>query len=273
MNKRQTFFEENGYWIESEPLFDGEELERFRSSMDDILAHKYASGRQPMKGRNFPDRSEPAGLIQINNAWWAGGGIRELSLSPRLGKIAAELLQVNGVCMWHDQLIYKPSQVDTAQNEGNVGWHQDWNYWQACDKPDLITAWVALDDVTKENGAMMVVPRSHRWGIVFDHKTRALDVEKQKEDFEIPAGETLDTVHCEMRAGCASFHHAITLHGSGPNLTERPRLGHAIHMVADHVRYTKSRGVSHSNLDVCPREEGALFRGEQHPVIWQDRAD
>jgi ectoine hydroxylase-related dioxygenase (phytanoyl-CoA dioxygenase family) len=120
---------------------------------------------------------------------------------------------------------------------------------------------------------MMVVPRSHKWGIVFDHSQRALDIDKQQEDFEIPEGEKLEIVPLEMKAGCASFHHAITLHGSGPNLTDRPRLGHAIHMVADHVRYTKTRGMSHSNLDVCPREEGDLFRGKQHQVIWQNDPD
>lgn len=266
---RREFFAKNGYWVEPNPLFSDDELVAYRQSMSNIMDHKYESGREPMLGRNWPEQTDSNGLVQINNAWWAGGVIRQLALNSRLGKIAVELLQVNGVCMWHDQLLYKPPRSKNVPDGGNVGWHQDWNYWRVCDEPDMITAWVALDDVIVENGAMMVVSGSHRWKQAIKPSDRTLDMEYTLSQVTIPKGEKLDIVYCELKAGCVSFHHAITLHGSGPNLTQKPRIGLAIHMVADHVRYTKTNGASHSNLKVCPREEGAFFRGEQHPVIWQ----
>ena len=174
---RHEFFVKNGYWVEPNPLFSNADLEVYQQSMMKIMDHRYESGREPMPGRNWPNRTDSNGLVQINNAWWAGGAIRQLALNSRLGKIASELLQVNGICMWHDQLLYKPPRSADAPTEGNVGWHQDWNYWRVCDKPDMITAWVALDDVSVENGAMMFVSGSHKWKQAIKASDRTLDME------------------------------------------------------------------------------------------------
>ena len=268
----EVFFESNGYWIEPKQLFSDQELTEYRQSMTHIMNHQYESGHEPMAGRNWPDRKDLCGLVQINNAWWAGGPICKLSLDSRIGKIATKLLRANGVCMWHDQLLYKPP-ARSKTLSGNIGWHQDWNYWQVCDRADLITAWVALSDVNIENGAMMVVPRSHRWGQSMKASERTMEMEKTASKVKIPKGEKWEIVHCELKAGSVSFHHAKTIHGSGPNQSTQPRLGLAIHMIADHVRYTTQGGHSHSNLKVCPRKEGDLFQGHQHPVIWQHSPD
>ena len=265
----QNFFENYGYWIESEPLFSSQDLAEYRQSMNDIMNHQYESGREPMAGRNWPAREDLQGMVQINNAWWAGGAISRLSLNRRIGQMAAQLLQVNGVYMWHDQLLYKPP-ARSRTLSGNIGWHQDWNYWQVCDHADLITAWVALNDVNTQNGAMMVIPGSHRWGQAMEASERTLEMDKTASEVKIPRGEKWEIVHCELQAGAVSFHHAKTIHGSGPNNSDQPRLGLAIHMVADHVRYTNQGIYSHSNLKVCPRKEGDLFRGHQHPVIWKN---
>ena len=50
----QNFFENYGYWIESEPLFSSQDLAEYRQSMNDIMNHQYESGREPMAGRNWP---------------------------------------------------------------------------------------------------------------------------------------------------------------------------------------------------------------------------
>ena len=94
---RREFFAKNGYWVEPNPLFSDDELVAYRQSMSNIMDHKYESGREPMLGRNWPEQTDSNGLVQINNAWWAGGVIRQLALNSRLGKIAVELLQENWI--------------------------------------------------------------------------------------------------------------------------------------------------------------------------------
>jgi ectoine hydroxylase-related dioxygenase (phytanoyl-CoA dioxygenase family) len=260
-------FDRNGFWITPEPIFSKHELERFTNSIRDVMTKKYESGRRPMAGRNFPRLTDPQGLIQISNIWWTGGAVKELTLDARPGKLATDLLACNGVVLWHDQLLYKPPLMDKEGRSGNVGFHQDWDYWQVCDRPDIVTASVALVDVSRDNGALMMAPGSHNWGSM-GFKVGELAVEENRHRIRDPEGRKAELVYCEMPAGSVSFHHCKTLHGSGPNHTDSPRICVSIHYLAEHVRYNASRGATHTNLQICPREDGELFRGDQHPVIF-----
>ena len=48
--------------------------------------------------------------------------MEQFATSPALGEIAAKLLGVEEIYLWHDQVLYKPGSSGAA---GNVGWHQD----------------------------------------------------------------------------------------------------------------------------------------------------
>src|SRR5207248_9994115 len=47
--------------------------------------------------------------------------------------------------------------IKEAQNPAFVSWHQDSTYW-GLDKPDVVTAWVALTPSNKANGTMEIIP-------------------------------------------------------------------------------------------------------------------
>jgi hypothetical protein len=261
------YFDRDGYWITPDPIFSKTEIDRFRKSIQGVMDKNYESGRRPMAGRNFPRMTDPQGLIQISNIWWTGGAIRELTLDARLGKLATELLGCEGVVLWHDQLLNKPPLEEQDRKSGNVGFHQDWDYWQVCDQPDIVTASVALVDVDRHNGAMMMAPGSHNWGCM-GFKVGDLAVQENTKRIHDPDGRQAELAYCEMPAGSVSFHHCKTLHGSGPNRTNSPRICMSIHYLGEHVRYDASRGASHTNLQIDPRNDGDLFRGEQHPVVY-----
>ena len=67
--------------------------------MTKIMNHKYESEREPMSGKNWLERTDSNGLVQINDTREAGGFTRQLALNSRLGKLASELLQSNGIFM------------------------------------------------------------------------------------------------------------------------------------------------------------------------------
>jgi hypothetical protein len=50
--------------------------------------------------------------------------------------------------------------IKEANNPGFVSWHQDSTYW-GLDKPDVVTAWVALTPSNRSNGAMGFIPGTH----------------------------------------------------------------------------------------------------------------
>ena len=100
-----------------------------------------------------------------------------------------------------------------------VEWHQDWAFYPHTND-DVLAVGVMLDDCTVENGAMLVLPGSHK-GPTYDHHADgafcgAID----------PARETIDftkAVPITGKAGSMSFHHVRAVHGSAQNISDRPR--------------------------------------------------
>ena len=90
-----------------------------------------------------------------------------------------------------------------------------------------MTAWLAISDVTKENGCMRMVPGSHKAPLV-EH------VDTYGEDNLLTRGQTVPnvdeaaTVAVPLKPGQLSLHHPRIVHGSGPNMSDRRRIGFAI---------------------------------------------
>lgn len=115
-------------------------------------------------------------------------------------------------------------------------YHQDSAYF-TIEPRSLVTCWIALDDVTLENGCLWVIPGSH-YGEVIDHSEpwhigNRLDMRVPNDKIDLTK-ETPIT----MSVGSCSFHHSKLLHRSGPNHTDRPRRGLAIHYMSSRSRWT-----------------------------------
>ena len=119
-------------------------------------------------------------------------------------------------------------------------YHQDSPYFKI-EPMALVTAWVALDDVTLDNGCMWVVPGSQRNGAL-DHSEPWKVGDRL--DMRIPdsAIDEAKSANGEqpvtMRAGGCSFHHSLILHRSGPNRTPHFRRGMATHYMTARSRWT-----------------------------------
>lgn len=97
-----------------------------------------------------------------------------------------------------------------------VEWHQDWAFYPHTND-DVLAVGVAIDDMTLENGCLMVVPGSHR-GPVLSHHENGYFVGAVS-----PEGMNERAVPIELPTGAISLHHARLLHGSAPNTSTRPR--------------------------------------------------
>ena len=105
-----------------------------------------------------------------------------------------------------------------AEDSGSpVEWHQDWAFYPHTND-DLLAVGVAIDDMTRENGCLMVIPGSHK-GKVYDHHQDGRFVGAvTEEDFDDGNAEPV-----EVSAGGISLHHVRALHGSLPNVSNKPR--------------------------------------------------
>ena len=133
--------------------------------------------------------------------------------------------------VWWVQLLGKPPADSEGAIPTNIGWHQDRRFWTRWKEgSELFTAWVALSDVTSESGPMRFARGSNRWGFMDQSDFYAQDHEEQREAIAVPDGETWEEVAAILPPGGASFHHNLTYHGSGPNLSTQMRRSLAIHL-------------------------------------------
>ena len=156
-----SFFQRNGYWI-APRLIDDSLIEQARDHIERLRRGEYEKGEAPLSNYR-PSGDEAKGLVKIDNGWWADSVMERFATSPILGQIAAALLAVPEIYLWHDQVLYKPGDSGAF---GNVGWHQDKGYWASASGTNMITAWVAFDDVDEENGCMRFVPGSITGGFL-----------------------------------------------------------------------------------------------------------
>jgi ectoine hydroxylase-related dioxygenase (phytanoyl-CoA dioxygenase family) len=117
-----------------------------------------------------------------------------------------------GAAVYRSMFFNKPA---AALSGGSfLAWHQDWNGGYNCDRPPLITIYLAIDKATKENGCMRLIPATHTRGVVPPEDLAAL-----AED---------DGVPLPLEAGEVVLLSPHLLHSSGMNRTARLAMGRRV---------------------------------------------
>jgi hypothetical protein len=167
------------------------------------------------------------------NLWREEPEFRRLVDDARFAGWARQALGATAVRVLEDNALSKD-----PRSGGELRWHQDYAYWPL-GQPNAVTIWVALDDVTADNGAVRMATGSHLLGerlpTVFGtgasyFAERRPSVVRPITD---PADAGLDVEVLELAAGEATMHHALTWHASGANTTDRPRRAAVVRYVAD----------------------------------------
>ena len=125
--------------------------------------------------------------------------------------------------------------IKEANNPAFVSWHQDSTYW-GLDRPDVVTAWIALTPSDKSNGAMGFIPGTHKKDQIPHRDTFArnnLLTRGQEVAVAVNEGEA---VTIELEPGEMSLHHVRLVHGSPPNPSDDRRIGFAIRYIPTTVR-------------------------------------
>ncbi|MGI4983972.1 MAG: phytanoyl-CoA dioxygenase family protein [Janthinobacterium lividum] len=100
-----------------------------------------------------------------------------------------------------------------------TGWHRDARYW-SFERDDLVSAWFALGDETENNGALWLIPGSHRP----DFASRSFDDAKFFRD-DLPENQDMirRAASPALAAGDVVFFHCNTLHAAGKNLSDQTK--------------------------------------------------
>jgi ectoine hydroxylase len=207
-------YDEQGFLV-CRGLFTPLELTTADAALVDILAGDNTDERLHREH----ERSGAIRQVYLTHRYCPG--FRELAHSP---KIVAPVRQILGqdFYIWHSKINVKDA------FEGTVWmWHQDYGYWTFDGvEPRLVSVMIYFDRATINNGSLMVVPGSHRWGnlehysdnITTSYKqwcirTDALRQHLKEEMIEHITGEPGDVL----------FFDCNLVHGSGHNMSPLPR--------------------------------------------------
>lgn len=263
-------FERDGF-MKGDIVLSDADVDRLREELDLVMSGN--SVKKPVLNRNLLDANEEYGMgfkmsnketvVQIVNIWMASDAFLQHAANPKICEDIAQLCNTDTLRIWHDQIQYKPPIVG-----GPTHWHQDHPAWPIIQPADLVSAWVALDDATVENGCMWMVPGSHRWG---DHGADLTNDDQfmpvHRHPSRLPDGAIVKAVPFEIKKGQVGYHHCLTWHGSPHNRSERKRRAIAVHYMPDHIRFEPTG--HHPMEPFIEVQAGERLEGDHFPVVWQ----
>ncbi len=248
------FFQENGY-LQIPGFFSKEEIAELGYALDKTVDEKR---ERILGGGGEADDDYNRVFNQMVNLWVDYEVIRKYSFDARLAEVARKISKCRHLVIYHDHGLIKPG----GERSKATNWHQDAPYWPM-EQVGALSAWIAVDDVTVDNGCMQFIPGSHKYGRLAPValSTEGASVLKDIEETDIEV--EVEPVVMEMEAGGVTFHHGCTFHYATPNRTSSPRRALAIIYIPDYVNYN-GRFNAGGDQTLKP---GKPFGGPSHPIL------
>ncbi len=218
------------------------------------------------------DNEQVAEAVRHIDALFAEGKVTTLRKEGQ--GIAYKVLSVEQHDPWFLEVIQQDSILDVAESIlgpnlqfyqtnlfmkppgvfGSTDWHQD-NIWWGARPPDVLTIWIALDKVSKDNGAVHYLPGSHHEMIP---GTTVRRYENGNEYLGLSDGQIAEHVdferliHFDLDPGEGVMHHCQTFHGTFSVDAPRWRRGLTVHL---------------SRAGLFPDDTRPVLRGQKPPPV------
>jgi len=278
-------FHEQGFLFPIRVLSD-DQVEDLRQALDDHLSgriesetfeltdpileseEKAAVGSGTTAAVADKTEKKPHSVPFLFNLWERDDRFKKVVFDPVIAGLARQLLGSAEVVLMEDGAVIKNPQVGKT-----LHWHQDYAYWPLA-TPSAVTAWIALDRVNVENGAMQAAVRSHALGerlpvefgdgrsFMHDERPGVAEIPKD------PAAEGHEIVSYDLQPGECGFHDALLWHASGPNTSPNIRRGFVPRYVASGTVWLGSKRFPYNFSDEevgC--EIGGPIGGPHFPTV------
>lgn len=204
LSYQQIEFYRKHAFIKIKNVFPAEVIKHF----NEIISQKVAElnqVEQPLEERDTYGKA----FLQLFNLWCEDAGIKELIFSSRLAKLAADLMEVDGVRLYHDQALFKEG------GGGITPWHADQYYWPLS-SDRTITAWIPLQATPLNMGPLEFSAGSHR--IVTGRDLSIGDQSEKVLDKQLRINDLPHIIE-PFDIGEVSFHSGWVFHRAGANST------------------------------------------------------
>ena len=182
----------------------------------------------------------------------------EFATDPGVLDLVTQLIGPD-VILWGSQVFCKP-----ALTGREVPWHQDGQYWPI--RPlATCSVWIALDDVSPENGCMRYIAGSHRSRGLLPHRIRPGNDIVLNQEIDPASMDTAAVMDDVLPAGGFSLHDVYLVHGSNANRSARRRAGFV-------VRFMPATSLFDRSVDRMQDQAGVSFSFSRRP-IWLVRGE
>ncbi len=241
-------------------LASPEEIAEYRAIIGELV-REHNNQTKPVHERDTYGKA----FIQIGNLWQMSELVKKFVLARRFAKVAAELMGVPAVRIYHDQALFK------EPGGGHTPWHQDQIYWPL-DTDKTITMWMPLVPVSEEVGSMTFASASHRNGYI---SKQVISDESHNTLKQYIESKQLETVNYgALSAGDATFHAGWTLHSAPGNPTDNMREVMTIIYIADGLKIAEPDSKARTSdlaswfPGLKPGDEAA---SHLNPLVYSDR--
>ncbi|MBL7828909.1 MAG: phytanoyl-CoA dioxygenase family protein [Saprospiraceae bacterium] len=261
LTKEQVEFYQKNAFIKIKTVLPPEIIAYFNA----VISEKVAALNQvivPLEERNTYGKA----FLQLFNLWTEDEKIKALIFSKRLAQLAADLMQVDGVRLYHDQALFKEA------GGGITPWHADQHYWPlSSDK--TITAWIPLQHTPLEMGPLEFSAGSQQ--IMVGRELSISDDSEQaiKNNLRI---NNLPHIVEPFDLGEISFHSGWVFHRAGANTSEHVRKVMTIIYMDKEMRLKKPENSGQENdwKTWCPGVEiGQVVNSALNPVLYDGALD
>ena len=248
-------FERDGF-VHLHGVFDAKTVREYEPAITEKVI-ELNTEHLPLEERSTYSKA----FLQVMNLWRHSEAVRQFVFSRRLAQVAAELLGVRAVRLYHDQALYKEG------GGGVTPWHLDQFYWPLS-SPLTCTAWVPLQDTPLDMGPLIFAAGTHK-----SPPKEGLEIgDRSQEYYDAWVAEKgVRVVEEPFALGDISFHGGWTLHRAGVNTTSTPRhVMTIIYMDAD-IRVTQaSNEHQYEDLALClpGLEPGMAAASPLNPVLY-----
>jgi len=225
----RTRYERDGF-VRIKGVFSAAVLAYYRKRISSEVVRRNR-GEVPLEQRDTYHKA----FLQVTNLWRSDPAAREFVLGKRLAGMAAQLLDVGRVRLYHDQALYK------EPGGGITPWHADQFYWPL-DSLKTITAWVPLQATPLEMGALAFAAGSHQ--LEFGRDLEISDASEQSLNEALSAGRFRE-VNEPFELGEVSFHSGWTFHHTGENRSAQARAVMTVIYMADGIRLIEPQRKQH----------------------------
>jgi ectoine hydroxylase-related dioxygenase (phytanoyl-CoA dioxygenase family) len=248
-------FRQDGF-IKLKDVLDAETLAYYGEEIT-RLTIELNTQHLPIAERSTYDKA----FLQVMNLWEKSPKVEEFVRGKRLARIAAELLEIEGVRLYHDQSLYK------EPGGGITPAHADQYYWPLS-SDRTITAWIPLQAVPNDMGPLGFYAQSQ--SIEFGRDLGISD-ESEEQISANMARHSLAFASSPFDLGEVSFHLGWTFHKAGANVSNKPRSVMTIIYMDNQIKLTPMLNPIQANdaAQWCPGIlPGEFAHSDKNPLLY-----